>query len=151
MMFWSAMEVFPKECMGCLCEHQGRIVLAIPYQTAKRKEEEVESISSSFFETTLDSQFKKICDYHSHTRVGKREKPGLSETDTKDLAMGEMEAIVHIRRCRSNKHGIRQNPGGTVSVAWGCFRGLIAAFVRRKDPNGVKKTYYESMGLVLES
>jgi len=147
-MFWSAMEVFPKECMGCLCRSKNRLDLAVPYQTAKRKTEEVESTSSSFFESVLPRLF--ACDYHSHTRMPKGEKPGLSETDTKDLALGEMEAIVHIRRCRSRKHGIRGNPGGTVSVAWGCFRGLIAAFVRCKDPAGEKKTYYQQVRLTLE-
>ena len=151
-MFWSAMEVFPKECMGCLCRHRkDRIELAIPYQTAKRKMEEVESTSSSFFNTTLSGPFKKTCDYHSHTRMPKGEKPGLSETDIKDLAIGEVEAIVQIRRCRTSKHEIRQNPSGTISVAWGCFRGLIVTFVRCKDPAGKKKLYYKRARLALEN
>ena len=111
--------------------------------------EEVASASSSFFETNLKSWF--ICDYHSHPRLPKGEKPGLSETDIKDLAIGEMEGLVHIRRVvQPNRYEIRQNSSGTISVAWGRFRGLVAAFVRCKGSGGKKKLYYKQVRLILE-
>ena len=108
----------------------------------------MESASSSFFKKNISSWF--ICDYHSHPRLPKGEKPGLSETDIRDLAIGEMEGLVHIRKVRPVRHEVRQNPSGTISISWGRFRGLIAAFVRRKGSGGRKKLYYEQVRLTLE-
>jgi len=151
-MFLSAIEVFPKECMGCLCHKQkNKIEVAIPYQYAKRKTEEVYSTSAIMFEGLLGIHFKKTCDYHSHTRTAKREVVEPSETDIQGLSTGMMEVIVQIRRTTSVKHYLRCNPGETISMSWGRYRGIIAAFIRIINPLDKTKTvYYKRVGLVLE-
>ena len=138
----SATEVFPRECMGCICcDGFGRIAAAFPYQLAIRRAQAVSSDSASVFDKLLESgPFLKLGDFHSHTFQANEKIPPLepSNVDLEELEVGGIEIIVQVRRTRKKRNNWRNSKDG-ISIAWGRFRFLICAFMRIKgiDSEGI--------------
>lgn len=132
----SASEVYPKECMGCVCtdaEDETKIVAAFPYQLAKRKDQEVYSESGVAFESVFKSgSFRKFGDYHSHPYKSFERLDPLapSPTDLKELPLNGIEIIVRIRKTKKKANFWRNSKGGRVHVGWGKYRCTIGAFMR---------------------
>jgi len=150
----SAAEVFPKECMGCVCYgSKNAIVAAFPYQVASRKDMEVCSDSSVYFDKMFKTGlFKKLGDFHSHTFQSFEKLQPLtpSPTDLNQLPIGGIEVIVQIRRTRKKSNSWRTTKGGSVSIAWDRYRFLIAAFMRIDGHDKDKVPLYKKVGLLLD-
>lgn len=153
-MIAAAAEVHPKECMGSVCceagDKSGQIVAAFPYQIAKRRLEEVTSESSEIFDKFFATgAFLKLGDFHSHPFQGfERIDPlGPSETDLRQLNIGEVEIIVQVRRRRKNGSYWRSNKSGYVSIAWGRYRFLVGAFMRLRGTDEDKVPLYKKIRL----
>lgn len=151
----SAAEVYPKECMGSVCcpvagSKKNHIVAAFAYQVARRKLQEVTSDSPHTFDKLFNTgPFVKFGDYHSHPfQAFEKIFPlGPSETDLKELKVGEVEIIVQVRRTRKKGNYWRGTKSGGISIAWDRYRFLIGAFMRTggKDDEGVP--LYKKIGL----
>jgi len=129
----AAVEVFPKECMGCICcNSQGKINAAFSYQIARRKEQQVTSTSAEYFDKLFPSgTFLKLGDFHSHTyqHFEKLDPLEPSPTDLNQLKIGGIEVIIRIKRTRANLNKW-QKSNGRIKIALGRYRCLIAAFMR---------------------
>jgi hypothetical protein len=139
----SATEVFPKECMGCVCCNSKNIIsIAVPYQIARRNEEEVTSKSPDMFEKMFPSgEYTKFGDYHSHPFQSFEKKIKLkpSPTDLDELKIGSVEIIAETRRARRKGSRWYCAKDGSIRIAWGRFRFKIAAFMRLEgmDKEGI--------------
>lgn len=138
----AAAEVFPKECMGCICcDEFNKVVVAFPYQLAKRRDQEVSSDSSFNFDKLFQTgPFVKMGDFHSHTFQSFEKIPtlGPSSVDLEELPIGGIEVIVQIKRAR-RKYNSWKNTENGISISWERFRFLIGAFMRVEgiDSDGV--------------
>jgi proteasome lid subunit RPN8/RPN11 len=131
-MVCSAIEVFPKECMGCVLGKKNVVLSAFPYQNARRKLKEVTSMSSSIFTCLFkNGKIKKIADYHSHTyqHFERSEHCAPSAMDIAQLDVGGVEFIVQIRK-RRKKSSYMRCSSGTIHIGWKRFRCSIVAFRR---------------------
>lgn len=156
-MIASAVEVFPKECMGSVCALQvptveGRICGAFPYQLARRSPEEVSSLSSWMFLDLLSEggPWVKIGDYHSHTyrRCKKIEELLPSGTDLEGMGVGDVEIIVQVcktKQCRNSWRGVREG----IRISWGKYRFLLKGFLRLEGRNQEGDPLYRTVELSL--
>lgn len=150
----SAAEVFPKECMGTVCVRSltPRILeVAIPYQLARRQLEAVTSNSSSAFDKLFSTGlYDKFGDFHSHPFLSSEELLPLepSETDLKQLRVGDVEVIVRARRTVRNSDTWRITSEG-ISISWGRFRFLISAFRRIQGTDATGCPLYKRLRLCL--
>lgn len=137
-MAFSAIEVFPKECMGGLLAKHGKnpiIVASIPYQLAKRTQDAVETYSSLKLSEMKLGRLFKLGDYHSHPFCGTKNSEPLepSDYDLKDAKEGDIDCIIRvIKTGRRNHRGLR-GCGTSISMAEATFRILMKAFWRGKD------------------
>lgn len=136
----SAIEVFPKECIGLVFGKAGNGVLAVPIQVARRRNESVTTISdllSDKFETFLG--FKRLCGYHSHTFTARERDDDVrpSDTDMKGIDVGEIEVIVNIRKRRRTSNSIAA-VDGCILMSFAGYDLKMSAFERieGKDKNG---------------
>lgn len=134
-MAFSAIEVFPKECMGGMLAKKGKIPLiaaAVPYQIAKRTKESVETESSPKLSNMGVGHLYKIGDFHSHPFEGKKDAVPLtpSEYDFETTDKGELDLIIRVMRARSNKRKSLCMKGLSISMSEGRFRILIRAYYR---------------------
>lgn len=131
----AAIEVFPKECMGCICaDKKDQLMGAFAYQLAHRKLVEVNSDSAQVFEKFFkEAGFKKFADFHSHTFQHFDELLPLepSSTDLREIEIGGIEFIIEIRRTRKIKKFWKQDKD-EIKIGWGRWRFAIAAFQRLK-------------------
>lgn len=151
----SAAEVFPKECMGCICySSKNSIVAAFPYQIARRKDQEVWSNSAVYFDKLFKTGgfYKKLGDFHSHTFQSFEKLYPLtpSPTDLNELPIGGIEVIVQVRRTRRNGNSWRTTSGGRISIAWERYRFLIAAFKRIDGHDSAGVPLYKKVRLFLD-
>lgn len=130
-MMVSAMEAYPKECMGVvLSSRRGFVLSAIPYQLARRRPMSVSSESCLRLERLFSRGcVRKMCDYHSHiyAREGPSWEVEPSDDDLIGTGVGGLEMIVGVRRVRSSANWIR-NSGKGVLAALGTFRFKVALF-----------------------
>ncbi len=150
----SAAEVFPKECMGCVCYGpKNQIVAAFPYQIARRKDMEVWSNSATYFDKLFKTGlFKKLGDFHSHTFQSFEKVFPLtpSQTDLEQLPIGGIEVIVQIRRTRRKSNKWKTTKGGKITIAWDRYRFLIAAFMRIDGHDKNNIPLYKRVRLLLD-
>lgn len=131
----SAIEVYPKECLGVLfgrrTGHTFKIEYAFAYQTAKRCKTVVDiddNIENRIEEVLQNlTRFKKIGDFHSHTTcIGTR----LSSVDKRDFSGNDdIGIVVHvIKRRRKSKYHRKGLSGVT-----GIFVFDVAAYIRHNS------------------
>jgi proteasome lid subunit RPN8/RPN11 len=145
----SACEVFPRECIGSVCctslpARVGNIVVAFPFQKADRMISSVSSYSVNLFdEMTSAGPWTTMGGYHSHTqRAGEIVSCLPSQTDLEDLDIGGLEIISRISHDRKQTRNVwKNNASGCISISWGKFQFLIAAYVRTEAPSD-KDFYY---------
>jgi proteasome lid subunit RPN8/RPN11 len=151
----SAIEVFPKECMGGVCVKTGdrrKVVSAVPYQVAKRSNREIISESSYLFGTLLkQGGFRKLGDYHSHAFrqwdvLTPLEPSGV---DLKELPIGGIEIIVSIRRTNKNAFYLKQASSHAIHFACGRYRCVIGAFQRLRGYGRRKIPLYKKLEIEL--
>jgi proteasome lid subunit RPN8/RPN11 len=127
----AAGEVFPKECCGFLCSDAGTVV-AMPFQLATRRNDEVASASYDLFENWFHRGPKPIGSFHSHTKPSKKVMTywAPSETDLENMVVGDMEVIICIRKAKNNwQFEARQHRTG-ILVGIGKFRMAMHCFAR---------------------
>lgn len=145
----SSCEVFPKECMGSVCcvsmpTRVGNIVAAFPFQKADRMISSVSSYSVNLFEEmTSAGPWITMGGYHSHTQRANEIVSCLpSPTDIEELGIGGLEIISRISHDRKQTRNVwKNNASGRISISWGKFQFLIAAYVRTEAPSD-KDLYY---------
>lgn len=128
----SAIEVYPKECMGLIFGKSNCAKIAIPLQQAKRKEKEVTSDSILFLDKFATfCGYKRICAYHSHP-FDSREAKGPVEPSTVDIdgiAAGDIEIITNIRRTRK-KSSLFTCSDGNINILFDNYMLEISTFMR---------------------
>lgn len=150
----SACEVFPRECMGSVCctsvpVKVGNIVAAFPFQKADRMISSVSSYSVNLFdEITSAGPWLTMGGYHSHTQRAGEIVPCLpSPTDVEELDIGGLEIISRISHDRKHTRNVwTNNASGRISISWGKFQFLIAAYVRMEAPSN-KDLYYSQVSI----
>ena len=149
----AAVEVFPKECMGCICcNQQGKINAAFSYQIARRKAQQVTSTSAEYFDKLFPSgSFSKLGDFHSHTyqHFEKLDPLEPSKTDLDQLKIGGIEIIIQIKRTRSNLNKWQKSKD-RIKIALGRYRCMIAAFMRIKGIDIYGVPLYKEVSLNLD-
>jgi hypothetical protein len=155
-MCMSAIEVFPRETIGCVCSRGDMCAsIAFPYQVARRNRRSVSSLSSCCFGKLLDGGsggWLKLGDFHSHPFQYFEEIATLepSEDDVRSIRVGQMEIIVRTRMTRGRRHRWRcRARGGRVEASQGRFRFLVRAFVRMPGRIEQGMPAYRTIDLVL--
>lgn len=138
----AAIEVYPKECMGCLIvkrrpSKKSRIATVIgifPYQLAKRSRDAVESGSHWKFKDLMrkTGSWDLMGDFHSHPYT-EREKDTPTEPswwDLENISVGDTEVIIKIVKVskKSKNFTLRHKKDGTVDLKIGYYECNILAF-----------------------
>lgn len=148
----SAMEVFPRECVGLIFKSGERssLALAIPMQVANRRRTSVVSNSLLLFSGfNRCKNFTRFCGYHSHPYSSNESECAVepSKCDMDGIEVGEIEIIVNVRRRRKKKNSWKQKDGN-ILIRHGQFCFVVSAFMRL---SGKMKRFplYKRVGLSL--
>jgi proteasome lid subunit RPN8/RPN11 len=146
----SAIEVFPRECIGLAFGTPNLTLLAIPIQVARRRDESVSTVSELISDTFSNYLgLSRICGYHSHTfKASERETDVTpSKTDMEGIDIGDIEVIVNIRK-RRKKREFMKSEDGLIYMSFGGYDLKMAAF-ERLDGKNRDGPLYKRVSLVL--
>jgi hypothetical protein len=99
-----------------------------------------------FNEMTASGPWITMGGYHSHTQRADEIVSCLpSPTDIEELDIGGLEIISRISHSRQQTRNVwKNNASGSISISWGKFQFLIAAYVRIEAPSR-KHLYYRQI------
>lgn len=158
----SAVEVYPKECIGCLLVRRSKksqsskkIAGVFSYQLAKRSRDAVTSYSLHKMRSFAlrSKKWDVLGEFHSHpyTESEKETPTEPSIEDLKGLKVGNIEIIVKIvNGIRFHKSSNpRHKKNGTINMNVGYYECNILAFRKLRDIKiGRKKCHrYETIKL----
>lgn len=155
-MLASAIETFPKECVGQLFS-DGSSFFAMPFQIAHRTKVSVVSYSSRKISVICGRRTKKFAEYHSHPFEGWElvSPPEPSFDDVKGMCVGDIEFIINIYKLDNSRKFVTSS-NGEIRAGMGFFRLSIRAFEKIAPIKGMKafdskpSDYYNRVNVYLE-
>jgi len=137
----SATETYKHEAMGLIFGKRQNghvdIVNAIPYQTAKRKFNEVEdSKKTRMLKKFLGKNAKLIGDFHSHSDFKSGMDAELSDQDIRSMDKGTTSLIIGVKQLKNKrkaKVASRKNDGRGFSFSTKGYRYQIRCYYKTKQ------------------
>ena len=137
----SATETYKYEALGLIfgkvSKNHVDIVNALPYQTAKRKFNEVEdSKKSKILQKFIERTNKLIGDFHSHSDFKSGMHAELSDQDIRDMKKGTTSLIVGIKKIkkrRKTEAANRKEDGKGLSFSINGYRYQIRCYHKTKS------------------
>ena len=136
----SVTETYKHEALGVIFGHVEKdfikIINAIPYQTAKRKFNEVDdSKKSKIIKKLAENSHVMIGDFHSHSDFKSGMHAKLSPQDIKDLKEGMTSIIVGIKKIGNKRKTLAANRKGNgkgVSFSTNGYKYQIRCYHKTK-------------------
>lgn len=141
----SATETYKHETLGLifgkLSKHYVDIINALPYQTAKRRFNEVkDSKKSKVLQEFIAKNNRLVGDFHSHSDFKNGMNAELSDQDIKDLKKGMTSLIIGVKKIkkkRKTEPANRNGDGRGLSFSMNGYRYQIRCY--HKMRNGLVK------------
>lgn len=136
----SATETYKHEALGIvfgkISSDNIDIVNAIPYQTAKRKFNEVEdSKKSTILKKLIEKDNKLIGDFHSHSDFKSGMHAKISDQDIKDMKKGTTSIIIGVKKIKNKRKTTafnRKGDGKGLSFSINGYRYQIRSYHKTK-------------------
>lgn len=136
----SATETYKHETLGLifgkLSKNHIDIINAIPYQTAKRKFNEVgDSKKSKILQKFIEKNNKLVGDFHSHSDFKSGMHAELSDQDIKDMKKGMTSLVIgmkKIKKKRKTSVANRKGDGKGLSFSTNGYKYQIRCYYKTK-------------------